>query len=142
MGGGVAVVLFGKSGVSDASLGILLAAGAVVGFVYSMILDRFKEQTNQIIWLMLSFATFIFMFFGPDAKLVSYYGIMLFSFPISLIVEGVNYLIFAKPINDFMPLFWVAAFVLGYIQWFVLIPCIRSKKHKGRSSLKCGIWRS
>lgn len=128
VGIGVAVVVFGKSGVSDASLGVLLAAGAVVGLVYSMILDRFKAQTNKIIWLTLCFATFTFMFFGPDAKLISYYGVMLLSFPVSLILDGINYLIFPKPINDFMPLFWIAAFVLGYIQWFIFLPRVRSKK--------------
>ncbi|WP_041577277.1 hypothetical protein [Bdellovibrio bacteriovorus] len=127
VGIGVAVVGFGKSGVSDTSLGILLAAGACVGVLYSIVLDRFKAQTNKIIWLTLAISTFVFMFFGPDAKLVSYYGIMLFSFPVSLIVDGVNYVAFPMPINDFMPLFWVAAFVLGYLQWFVLVPRIKSR---------------
>lgn len=125
---GIAVVIFGKSGTSDAYLVTMLVIAAVAGAMYSKVLDRFKTQTNKIIWLTLAFATFIFMFFGPDAKLVSYYGIVLFSFPVSLVVDGINYLAFSKPINDFMPLFWVAAFVLGYIQWFVLVPRIKSRK--------------
>lgn len=128
---GVSLVTFGKSGVSDVTLGIAVLCGAILGISYSILLEKFNTQTNRIVWLTISFSTLFFIFFGRDGKLISYYGVILFSFPISLIVDGINYLTFRDPINDFLGLFWLAAFILGYFQWFVFLPRIkRSKKMK------------
>lgn len=133
-GVGVAIVFAGKNDVSELFFFLALILGALSGVIYSVLLDRNKGRTNQIIWLTLSLATLPFIFFGQDGRLVAYYGMILFSLPISLIIDGVNYLVFSYPINDFVFLFWIISFIAGYIQWFVIIPRLKSLRRRHRAN--------
>jgi hypothetical protein len=80
-------------------------------------------------WVLIAALLFVLLtLWGPDA-LLPIVGLMLMSFPAGLLASPLTVSIFDFPVQveglPFPPAWWIhglLALILGYLQWFVLLP--------------------
>jgi hypothetical protein len=105
-------------------------------------------KAAKVLWIGISLFVLIVTLYAFDDKPYSDIWIFLtwlmliLSFPAGLIVSlvhwalGMGLSITIKTTYFSLALEWAAYFILGYLQWFKLVPWLINKKIKGRSTHK------
>lgn len=108
--------------------------------------------TTKVVWLLMANGILIFtlhLYDGTpatrDAELILLYGMLILSFPASqivlLILGAIGYLVelcggkISVPINYLtLVVDWLVFLIVGYLQWFVLLPWLWRKLKTSRVS--------
>ena len=104
----------------------------------------------RLIWIALAvMVLFITLFFydgktNSDVDTILAYGMFILSFPIGLLMAifagGIGYVAnslygYVVPVSYLtIAIGWILFFVVGYLQWFVLVPFIWSKVRKNKKA--------